>query len=133
MASNDELDARVTALEHQVRAIREDTAAARILAGGADRDVSAMESTLRGHTAKLDSHTATLDRHTTTLDSHTATLDSHTAKLDMHKVLLESLRETQVEQGAELAGIRRVLTSVAVGQAEIVALLSRPDDSEAAG
>lgn len=119
MASNDELDARVTALEHQVRAIREDTAAARILAGGADRDVSAMESTLRGHTAKLD--------------RHTATLDSHTAKLDIHKVLLESLRETQVEQGVELAGIRRVLASVAVGQAEIVALLSRPDDPEAAG
>lgn len=126
MASNDELDARLTAVERRIQAIREDAAAARILAGGADRDVSAMHDTLRGHTAKLDSHAAKLD-------SHTTKLDSHTAKLDMHKVLLESLRETQVEQGAELIEIRRVLTSVAVGQAEIVALLSRPEDPEPTG
>jgi chromosome segregation ATPase len=165
MPSNDELDARVTALEREVRLIREDAAAARVLAGGADRDVSAMQATLREHTTKLDGHTATLDQHTatldrhtttldrhtttldrhtttldqhtTTLDQHTATLDSHGAKLDVHKTLLESLRETQVEQGQRMdsmeAEMRRGFSMLAVGQAEILALLNRPDDAEPAG
>ncbi len=125
MTSMDELNTRVTALEGEVRAIRQDAAAARVLAGGADRDVAAMEAMLRDHTAKLDGHSVKLD-------SHTVKLDSHSAELDMHKVLLESLRETQVEQGRRVdsmeAEMRRGFSMLAVGQAEILALLNRPDD-----
>jgi chromosome segregation ATPase len=51
---NDDLEARVTALETQIRLVRADAAAARMLAGGADRDVSAMA-------AKLDAHTRVLN------------------------------------------------------------------------
>lgn len=46
MASIEELAARVTAPEAQVRVIREDAAAAQVSAGGADRDVFALGSKL---------------------------------------------------------------------------------------
>lgn len=52
-APNDDLEARVTALETQIRLVRADAAAARVLVGGADRDVSAL--------AKLDAHTRVLN------------------------------------------------------------------------
>jgi hypothetical protein len=49
----DNLEARVSALEPQIRLVRADAAAARVLAGGADRDVSAFA-------AKLDAPTRLL-------------------------------------------------------------------------
>src|SRR5207248_7218600 len=54
MASLEELEARLAALEEQVQAIREDAAAARVLAGGADRDVFGFRAELRAHTATLN-------------------------------------------------------------------------------
>lgn len=54
MPSLEELEARVAALEGEVRRIREDAAAARILAGGADRDVSALSARIDMHRALLD-------------------------------------------------------------------------------
>ncbi|MBE8520949.1 hypothetical protein ILP97_26265 [Amycolatopsis sp. H6(2020)] len=54
MASLEDLEARVTALEEQVRHTRQDAAAARILAGTADRDVSEFKQTLNGHTQVLN-------------------------------------------------------------------------------
>jgi DNA phosphorothioation-dependent restriction protein DptG len=54
MAASDNLEARVTALETQfqelakdVRRARQDAAAARILAGGADRDVTEIRAEIR--------------------------------------------------------------------------------------
>jgi chromosome segregation ATPase len=49
----EELEGRVSALEGQMRYVREDAAAARVLAGGADRDVAALA-------AKLDAQTQLL-------------------------------------------------------------------------
>ncbi|MEV6826545.1 hypothetical protein [Amycolatopsis sp. NPDC051102] len=54
MASLEDLEARVTALEEQVQQSRHDAAAARILAGTADRDVSDFKQTLNGHTQVLN-------------------------------------------------------------------------------
>ncbi|WP_410571713.1 hypothetical protein [Amycolatopsis sp. cmx-4-61] len=54
MSSLEDLEARVTALEEQVRHTRQDAAAARILAGTADRDVSEFKQTLNGHTQVLN-------------------------------------------------------------------------------
>lgn len=113
MASLEELEARLTALETKVQQFGADAAAARILAGGADRDVSAFA-----------------------------------ARLDAQTKLLTALRETQVEQGqkldehsAEIAGLKQDVASLsqrvdqgfstlAVGQAEITALLNRLIDPE---
>lgn len=101
VASLEDLEARVAALEEQMKATRQDAAAARILAGGADRDVSAFA-----------------------------------ARLDMHKALLDALRETQVEHGVRIDRLERTVASgftemrsgfstLALGQAEILALLNR--------
>ncbi|WP_026425050.1 hypothetical protein [Actinokineospora inagensis] len=49
----DDFEARLTAVERELRAVRQDAAAARVLAGGADRDVSAL-------TARLDAQTRLL-------------------------------------------------------------------------
>ena len=71
MARLEDLEARVTALEEQTRQSRQDAAAARILAGAADRDVSDFKQTLNGHTQ-----------------------------------VLNSLRETQIEQGQDISGLK---------------------------
>lgn len=50
----EEIEARVSALEGQMRYVREDAAAARVLAGGADRDVSAYGARLDAHQRLLE-------------------------------------------------------------------------------
>ncbi|HET6709680.1 hypothetical protein [Amycolatopsis sp.] len=54
MASLEDLETRVTALEKQMQNTRQDAAAARVLAGTADRDVSEFKQTLNGHTQVLN-------------------------------------------------------------------------------
>ena len=54
MASIEDLETRVTALERQVAEVRQDAAAARVLAGAADRDVSEFRAELRAHTNTLN-------------------------------------------------------------------------------
>jgi len=87
---HDDLESRVTSLEHEVVRLREqvaitssDAAAARVLAAGADRDVSEVRAELRAHTQGLNA---------------------------LRETQLE-LRETQLEQGRELVGLRRDLTA----------------------
>jgi len=76
---DDDVEARFTRLEHEVAELREqvaltrsDAAAARVLAAGADRDVSEVRAELRAHTQGLN-----------------------------------ALRETQLEQGQEINGLRQ--------------------------
>ncbi|MFI9383041.1 hypothetical protein [Kutzneria sp. NPDC052558] len=49
----EEIEARLAALEQQMQAVRQDAAAARVLAGGADRDVSALATRLDAQTKLL--------------------------------------------------------------------------------
>ena len=72
MGSMEELEGRVTALETEMRSVRADAAAARVLAGGADRDVATLAT-----------------------------------GMDAQKRLLEALRETQIEDHAAIAELRR--------------------------
>lgn len=91
-----DLEARVAALEYQVRAVAGDAAAARVLAGAADRDVSAMQGELNAnrrvlntlretqveHTAKLDTLETKFDNLTGVVTQNTVTLAEHGARLD---------------------------------------------------
>jgi chromosome segregation ATPase len=101
MPDRDEADieARVSRLESEVERLREDVgvsragaAAARVLAGGADRDVSDTRTELRAHTQALS-----------------------------------ALRETQIEQGEQISGLRSEMQQgfgmLQTGMAQIVALL----------
>jgi hypothetical protein len=54
MTESDDVNRRLSKVEHEVARAREDAAAARVLAGGADRDVSAMQTELRAHTRSLE-------------------------------------------------------------------------------
>jgi HAD superfamily hydrolase (TIGR01509 family) len=105
---HDDLESRVTSLEHEVVRLREqvaitssDAAAARVLASGADRDVSEVRAELRAHTQGLNA---------------------------LRETQLE-LRETQLEQGRELVGLRQEMregfATLSTGMAEIAMLLTK--------
>ncbi len=63
MANLEDLETRVTALENQMQYTRQDAAAARVLAGTADRDVSEFKQTLNGHTKVLNAMRETQIEH----------------------------------------------------------------------
>jgi hypothetical protein len=90
---NDDLELRVTSLEREVIRLREqvtltssDAAAARVLAAGADRDVSEVRAELRAHTQGLNALRET--------------------QLELRETQLE-LRKTQLAQAQEVTGLRQ--------------------------
>jgi hypothetical protein len=100
---------RVTRLEYQVAEARKDAAAARILAGGADRDVSELRAALNGHTRVLNAIGETQREHGVRLDN----------------------LEHKVDDG--FAEMREGFSKLNLGQAQITALLNvalnRPDET----
>ncbi len=97
--SNDDIETRVTVLECEVVRLREqvalnssDAAAARVLASGADHDVSEVRAELRAHTQALNALRETqleqgraitgLDQKVTSLDQKVTSLDQKLAGLD---------------------------------------------------
>lgn len=113
---DDDAEARFARLEHEVAELREqvtlarsDATAARVLASGADRDVSEVRAELRAHTQGLN-----------------------------------ALRETQLEQGREIAELRQEMSelrqemqggfaTMATGMARITALLTEISGPERDG
>jgi uncharacterized coiled-coil protein SlyX len=87
----EELEARVTALETQMRSVRQDAAAARVLAGGADRDVSAFG-------AELDAQQRLLEALRETQIEHGRRHDGHDERFDHLEQRFDSL-ESQMWQG----------------------------------
>lgn len=53
MSNLDDLERRITAIEDELAVVRQEAAAARALAAGADRDVAEYRAELRGHTRLL--------------------------------------------------------------------------------
>lgn len=53
MSSLEDLERRITAMETELAVVRQEAAAARALAAGADRDVADYRAELRGHTRTL--------------------------------------------------------------------------------
>jgi hypothetical protein len=104
MAGPDDLEARVAALEAQVgalvgrvRASEQDAAAARVLAGGADRDVAEIRGEIR--------------------DFRAATTSSFNA-------MREDLSDLRRQTDAGFTEMRGRLHAAAAGQAQIVELLT---------
>ena len=87
----EELEARVSALETQMRSVRQDVAAARVLAGGADRDVSAFG-------AKLDAQQRLLEALRETQIEHSRRLVEHDGRFDHLEQRFDGL-ESQMWQG----------------------------------
>jgi len=83
MASLEDLEARVNVLEEQMRHTRQDAAAARVLAGTADRDVSEFKQTLNGHTKVLNAVRETQVEDHAQLDRLEAKVDSGFTKINV--------------------------------------------------
>ena len=114
MASSEEIEARLAAVERELQIVRQDAAAARVLAGGADRDVSAFA-------ARLDAQTKLLVALRETQVEQGELLGTLETKLQRTDANVQSV-ETEMRQG---------FGSVTTGQAEITTLLRRllPGDS----
>ena len=82
MNEPDDIPARVTRLEHEMIQARGDAAAARVLAGAADRDVSLMQDELRAHTRSLNALRETQVEHGQMLEDHGQRLDRLERKVD---------------------------------------------------
>jgi chromosome segregation ATPase len=82
------LESRVSKLEGEIRRLKDDVAvsradaaAARVLAGGADRDVSELRTELRSHTQVLNALRETQIEHGAQLAEHGTQLAEHGAQL----------------------------------------------------
>ncbi|UOX85415.1 hypothetical protein MUY14_26925 [Amycolatopsis sp. FBCC-B4732] len=99
MARLDDLEARVTALEEQGHQYRRDAAAARILAGAADRDVSDFKQTLNGHTQVLNALRETQVEHGQRLDTLEAKVDSGFTKVNISMEQISGLLQRLIDKG----------------------------------
>jgi chromosome segregation ATPase len=114
----DELGERVATLETQVREIRADAAAARVLAGAADRDVSEFKQILQGHTRTLNALRETQVAQGERLTGLEGKFDGLEGKFDRLEGRVERL-EGKVDEGFSM---------MSVGMAQITALLRNLED-----
>jgi len=115
---DDDVEARFTRLEHEVAELREqvaltrsDAAAARVLAAGADRDVSEVRAELRAHTQGLN-----------------ALRETQLEQGQEINELRHEMREGFTSQGRGIDALEREMrggfATMATGMAQITALLT---------
>lgn len=114
--SDDDVEARFARLEHEMAELREqvilaksDAAAARVLAAGADRDVSEVRAELRAHTQALNALRETQLEHGRTID------------------------ELRQEMTGLCQEMRSGFATMATGMSQITALLTKSGESQRAG
>ncbi|WP_290049908.1 hypothetical protein [Amycolatopsis solani] len=98
MARLEDLEARVTVLEEQVRSTRQDAAAARVLAGAADRDVSDFKQTLNGHTKVQNAVRETQMEHGQRLDAIESKIDSGFTKINVGMEQMSRLLQQVIDK-----------------------------------
>ncbi|TQM44401.1 hypothetical protein FB388_1766 [Pseudonocardia cypriaca] len=116
----EELEARVSALETQLRSVRQDAAAARVLAGGADRDVSAFGAKLDAQQRLLEALRETQIEHGRRLAGHDGRFDHVEGRFDHLEQRFDAL-ESQMWQG---------FTNLERGQNVMLDLLRRRNGHE---
>ncbi|MEV4310744.1 hypothetical protein [Actinocrispum sp. NPDC049592] len=131
---------RVGALEERVGLISKDAAAARVLAGGADRDVADISTKLDVHKSLIQALRTTQIDQGKTLQTLHRTQTDHGTRLDAMQETLDGMQGTLTEHGQRLtrlesemkAGFAKVDSSMqatyaklAAGQAVITDLLTR--------
>ena len=123
MPELDALEARVTTLEREVAQLRQEVvttrtdAAARVLAGGADRDVSAFGAKLDAHTKTLNALRETQVEQGAILREHGTILREHSEKIDRLETRLDGLehemRHGFATLGTGMAHITTLLQAIA--------------------
>lgn len=99
MASLEELEARLTAVERQLAEVRQDAAAARVLAGAADRDVSDFRQIFSAHTRTLNALRETQLEHGERLAAAEAKFDDGFAKLNVGMAQISALLQNLIDRG----------------------------------
>ena len=147
MSDPGDLERRVAALEQEVARIqgeldqaREDTAAARVLATGADRDVSDIRSQLRAQRGLLQALRDSQIEHGTRLDRLERRMDLIEARMTTLEDRITGMDARLTGRIEELdsrltgrmdaldAEMRRGFAEMRVGMAHIVTLLERDTD-----
>jgi chromosome segregation ATPase len=153
--SENDIENRVAVLERQILRLHEqvalatsEAAAARVLASGADRDVSEVRAELRAHTQALNALRETqlemakqitsLDERVTSLDARVASLDARVASLDARVASLDARVASLDERVASLDGkvtkledkVTQGFDTLTTGMAQIMALLTPNSGSE---
>jgi chromosome segregation ATPase len=108
----EEIEARLTALESQMRHVREDAAAARVLAGGADRDVDEFRDEIR-------------DFRQATVGSLNALRETQIEQGDRLTGVEQRLDRIEQRMDQTSQRMEHGFGTLATGQAEITALLTR--------
>lgn len=114
----DDIEARVSRLEREIAVLRErlaqsaaDSSAARVLASGADRDVSEVRAELRAHVAALNALRETQLEHGERLDA-------------LHIEMTGEFADVRAEMRAGFTEMREGFATVHTGMAQIVALIT---------
>ncbi|MDN5931951.1 MAG: hypothetical protein L0I24_12960 [Pseudonocardia sp.] len=118
----DDIENRISRLEREIVVLRErlaqsaaDSSAARVLASGADRDVSEVRAELRAHVSALNALRETQ-------------LELREAQLEMGAEMTREFAAVRSELRSEIAGLRTEMregfATVHTGMAQIVALIT---------
>ena len=127
MAPPEDIESRLSAVEREVAQLREqqgltasDAAAARVLAAGADHDVSEVRAELRAHTSALNALRETQLEQGRRLDRMDGRLDRMDGRFDGLDGRLDAL-EARMADG---------FATVGAGMTQIVTLLEGLDDRD---
>jgi hypothetical protein len=125
-ALESEMRTRVTAVENQVQTVRADAAAARVLAGGADRDVSAFAAKLDAQKALLEALRETQVDQGKKINSLEGEMRTRFASVERRLDGLEGRFDGLEGRFDGLVGeMRTGFAKVATGQSAITTLLGR--------
>ena len=135
------LEARVAVLEEKMVVVQRDTAAARVLGAGADRDVADFRAELRAHTRVLDALRVTQLEQATKLDAHYAEHKADTAELKADVAALRTEFRTELavvkadtaELKTGLAEVKADVTEIKIGIARIATLFPSITPQDTAG
>ena len=127
MATPEDIESRLSAVEREVAQLRaqqgltaSDAAAARVLAAGADHDVSEVRAELRAHTSALNALRETQLEQGRRLDRMDGRFDRMDGRFDGMDGRLDAL-ESRMADG---------FATVGAGMAQIVTLLEGLDDRD---
>ena len=139
MATPEDIESRLSAVERGVAQLREqqgliasDAAAARVLAAGADHDVSEVRAELRAHTSALNALRETQLEQGRRFDRMDARFDGMDGRFDGMDGRLDGMGGRLDGMGGRLGGLETRMTdgfaTVGAGMAQIVTLLEGLDD-----
>lgn len=125
MTEPNDIPTRVTRLEQAIVEVRREAATARLLAAGADHDVSVVKDTMHAHTRSLNALRETQMEHGQRLDRLERKVDDGFAQVDANFKQIDA-NFKQVD--ANFLTVGAEFSKVNTGIAQITALLTKKRD-----